>query len=379
MLGPPVSRTTLRATATPLASIFGSGFLVIVPVLNGAVGPWAPVAMAVVCALAYAVGSVVRFNIRRVEPLVERGAASAGIQRGERMADVALVLAYAISVCLYVRILAAFVLGGFGMDSDWGEQLVAVSVISVIGATGYIRGLEMLESLEQWALLLTMMIIVALLVGFGLYDLGKWQGPGLVFPDVPANDVWTVLTQVGGTLIVVQGFETSRYLAEEYDTDTRVASCRLAQLVATGVYLLFVSLATPIMHVLPQAVADDGLLLVVGEAAPLLVLPLVIAAALSQFSAAVADTIGGGGNLQEATHDHIDSRHAYLGICGFAVAMAFFDTLQILALASRAFAFYYALQCLVAYQAAERGAQRVGIAALAVVLLFITFFAVPAG
>ena len=295
------------------------------------------------------------------------------------MADMALVLAYAISVCLYLRILAAFVLGGFGMDSDWGEQFVAVVLILGIGATGYVRGLEILEFLEQWALVVTLLIIVVLLVGFGLYDLARLRESAAVFPDVPGNSVWAILAQVGGTLIVVQGFETSRYLAEEYDTETRIASCRLAQLVATFVYVLFVSLATPITHVLPEAVADDGLLLVVTEAAPLLVVPLVIAAALSQFSAAVADTIGGGGNLQEATHGHIDSRHAYLGICGFAAAVVFFDTLQILAFASRAFAFYYALQCLVAYQVAEERVARIGIAVLGVVLLLITFFAIPAG
>lgn len=374
-----MDRNVLKATATPLASIFGSGFLVIVPVLNGAVGRWAPLAMALVCALAYAVGSVIRSNIRRVEPLIARASPPVAVLRSERISDVALVLAYAISVCLYVRILAAFVLGGVGADSDWGEQLIAVTVIAVIGLTGYMRGLEMLESLELWALGLTMVIIVALLVGFGLYDLGKWQGAGLVFPDSPDARLWTVLTQVAGTLIVVQGFETSRYLAEEYDAETRVRSSRLAQIIATVVYLLFVALATPIMHVLPAAVADDGLLLVVSEVAPLLVLPLVIAAALSQFSAAVADTIGGGGNLQEVSHGHVDSRHAYLGICGFAVALAFFDTLQILALASRAFAFYYALQCLVAYQVARTGTERVAVAALGGILLFITFFAVPAG
>ncbi len=54
----------MRATATPLASIFGSGFLVIVPILAGAAGPYAVVAMAAVCALAYAVGTVIRFNIQ---------------------------------------------------------------------------------------------------------------------------------------------------------------------------------------------------------------------------------------------------------------------------------------------------------------------------
>ena len=58
------TKKLLGVTATPLASIFGSGFLVIVPILNGAVGPYARLAMACVCGLAYAMGNVIRFNIR---------------------------------------------------------------------------------------------------------------------------------------------------------------------------------------------------------------------------------------------------------------------------------------------------------------------------
>src|SRR5512133_372722 len=76
------TRKHLRhARATPLASIFGSGFLVIVPILNGAVGPYSIVAMAGVCALAYAMGSVIRFNIRHAEPILEAGKASARMAR----------------------------------------------------------------------------------------------------------------------------------------------------------------------------------------------------------------------------------------------------------------------------------------------------------
>jgi len=45
------AKKLLSATATPLASIFGSGFLVIVPILAGAVGPYAWLAMACVCFL----------------------------------------------------------------------------------------------------------------------------------------------------------------------------------------------------------------------------------------------------------------------------------------------------------------------------------------
>jgi hypothetical protein len=49
------SNLLAKATSTPLASIFGSGFLIIVPILAGAVGIYSVYAMAGVCLLAYAV------------------------------------------------------------------------------------------------------------------------------------------------------------------------------------------------------------------------------------------------------------------------------------------------------------------------------------
>lgn len=64
------STNCILALVTPLASIFGSGFLVIVPILAGAVGRYSVFVVAAVCALAYAVGSVIRYNIKNVEPLL---------------------------------------------------------------------------------------------------------------------------------------------------------------------------------------------------------------------------------------------------------------------------------------------------------------------
>jgi hypothetical protein len=49
-------------------------------------------------------------------------------------------------------------------------------------------------------------------------------------------------------------------------------------------------------------------------------------------------------------------------ICGIAVIVAFFSTLTVLALASRTFAFYYTLQCLVAFNVSKDRNQRIGIA-----------------
>ena len=133
------------------------------------------------------------------------------------------------------------------------------------------------------------------------------------------------------------------------------------------------------MHFLGDHVEDNGLLVVAAKASALLPIPVVITAVLSQFSAAVADVVGGGGNLTESTQGRVDEGRAYVLICGIAVILAFAPTLTILAFASRAFAFYYFLQCLVAISVSKSTAQKVAISLLASALAFITLFAVPAG
>jgi len=374
------TRTHLRhARVTPLASIFGSGFLVIVPILNGAVGPYAVVAMTVVCALAYAMGSVIRYNIRHVEPLLEQGQASARLIRYERTANLALVLAYAISVCLYIHILAAFLLGGLGINTPRRENVVTVSIVAIIGVVGRFRGLDMLLVLERWALRITGILVLLLIGTFALFDWHAYSSGALQWPVFPKQDFWTILTVVGGTLIVVQGFETSRYLGAEYDRELRIWSCRSSQIVSTIIYLTFVAVATPLMHFLGNEVQDNGLLVIAAKAALWLPIPLVFAAVLSQFSAAVADVVAAGGTVEESTQGRVDHKQAYVLICGIAVILAFASTLTILSFASRAFAFYYFLQCLVAVCATKSTAKKVAISLLAAVLAFITLFAVPAG
>jgi hypothetical protein len=336
--------------------------------------------MAVVCALAYCVGHAIRFNIKNAEPLLENDKAEKTTKLLERSSDLALVAAYVISVCLYINILASFLLGGIGeqYDTVFNEHVISVIVISAIGLVGYFKGLDILEKLENIGLGVTLLIVGALFVGFGAFDI-KAAAAGIEWPKMPSRSWWEIVTIVGGTLIVVQGFETSRYLGAEYDEATRIKSCRLSQIVSTVVYLVFIALATPLMHFLGDTVKDNDLIMLAGKASVLLPIPLVCAAVLSQFSAAVADTMGGGGNMVEATHNHVDSKHAYLIICGGALGIAFLPTLTILALASRAFAFYYMLQCIISITVSKSGAQKLFFGAVAAVLGFITLFAVPAG
>jgi len=368
------------ATSTPLSSIFGSGFLVIVPVLADAVGSWSILAMAFVCLLAYAVGSVVRFNIRQVEPVLagEPGEATLSF---ERASDLALILAYVVSVCLYLHILSAFVLGGLHADTMFNENILTTVVIVFITVVGMTKGLKTLDILEEWGLWITLLIIALLLSGFAWHDWNAWRSPaGIVLVDSLPHTPWEVVTIVAGTLIVVQGFETTRYLGDIFDTETRVRASRWSQILSAVVYVVFVALALPVVHTLNGHYNDNSLIALVRTAVPILVAPLVIAAALSQFSAAVADTMAATGNIEEVTAGHLKIRWACALVGLGAVAISWSaNTLEILALASRAFAFYYLLQCIVAITVSRSWVQRSCIAVLVAVLGFITVFAVPAG
>ena len=370
----------VNVTSMPLSSIFGSGFLVIVPILAGAVGVYSVFAMAGVCALAYAVGSVIRYNINHSEAVLADKPSEATLSF-ERASDLALVFAYVISVCLYLHILSAFVLGGFHADTPLNENLMTTGVIGVIMVIGVTKGLKELAVLEKWGLYITLLIIALLILGFTNYDWTAWRSAsGITLFKATPHTPWEMLTLVAGTLIVVQGFETTRYLGEKFDADVRVSASRWSQIISTFVYLVFIAVATPLVHTLNGHYDDNSLIKLAGAASALLVAPLVIAAALSQFSAAVADTLAATGNMEEVTHEHLKAKYGVILVGGGAIALTWSaNTLEILAIASRAFAFYYMLQCLVAITVSKSVVQRIGMVAVALVLGFITVFAVPAG
>ena len=373
------SSSVTKAITTPLASIFGSGFLIIVPILAGAVGRHSAIAMAGVCALAIAVGSVIRFNIRNAEPVLA-GKPPESTLSIERASDLALILAYVISVSLYLHILASFVLGGFNADTELNENIITTAVIGVIMLIGMTKGLAPLEILETWALWITFAIIALLLAGFAYFDWNAWQSSaGVQMPEPLKHTTWEVLTILAGTLIVVQGFETPRYLGDEFDAATRIKASRWSQIISTIVYVAFVALALPLTHLLHGKYDDNSLIDLAKFASPLLVTPLIIAAAMSQFSAAVADTMSATGNLEEVTGHHLKEKFGYLLIGGGAIALTWSaSTSEIVALASRAFAFYYMLQCFVAFTVSKSSTQKLGLIAISGVLAFITVFAVPA-
>jgi len=373
-------KSIISAMSTPLASIFGSGFLVIVPILAGAVGQYSVIAMGFICLLAYFVGEVIRYNIKYVEPELSKGASNKTLVL-EKVSDVSLILAYVISVCLYLHILSAFVLNGIGQDTPFNESLLTSVIILLITAIGLFKGLNSLEGLEKWALGITLLIIVILCFSFFNYDASLLSTASMFkYPTASDYSVWEVTTILGGALIVVQGFETSRYLGHVYDAETRIKSSRYSQYLSAAIYIIFVSLALPIVHQLNGNYNDHSLIELVGIVSAVLITPLILAATLSQFSAAVADTIAASGNMVEIGKGVVTEKQGYLlvGIGAFILTWTV-NTFEVLALASRAFALYYLLQCFVAYSITKSLLKRCLLILISIVLGFITVFAVPVG
>jgi len=328
------------ASVTPLASIFGSGFLIIVPILERALGSMAAVGMAAVCAVAWMVGAAIRHNVAVVEPLTDAGKLDRITARIERASDLVIVVAYVISIALYVRILAQFVVQYASAGSGLTERLLGVGVIVLITAVGLVRGLSGLDLLERVALGAVLVLVVAIGATFAADDVSRLVGSGVRLPPLPQASVGSVLLVLGGIVITVQGFETVRYLPH-IDRATRIAACRLSQLTASLVYVLLVVLATPLMGLGTAAGADDQLLELVQRVAPLLALPLVLCAVLSQFSAATADTEAGVGNLDAIAWRPLRGprRYVLVGVAGATLA-ATVSTTMIIVVASRAFAAY---------------------------------------
>ncbi len=373
-------RLRVSAITTPLASIFGSGFLVIVSVLGGSVGPWSAPAMAGICAFAYVVGAVIRSNIRQAEPLLRAKEPPRRVKVLSTIAQVALIPAYVISVTLYIRILASYALSFVGTDTTLAEKLLTTGILGGVLLLAVTKGLIALESGEKWALGATVVIMLLLLGAFGFHDAQALAGHGIVLPDAPGAGAWQIVTVLAGTLIVVQGFETTRYLGDQFDADTRVRASRDAQIVSSVIYVLFVASATPLMHLLPRQVADNALMQLTGNIATWLTYPLVLVAIFSQFSAAVADAIGGSGSMVEVSRRALPERATYLLICLSAIALCWATTtFAILALASRAFAFYYLVQCLIAIAVSDKVVHKVWLGLVALILGFVTAFATPVG
>lgn len=376
-----------HATVTPLASIIGSGFLVVAPLLHKIVNSWAPLAMLLIVILAYGIGMVIRFNIQHFEPMLKHQSGSK-FNWLERFSNLALAGAYIVSVAFYLRLLSAFVLEPFDIEFEYLPNIITTVFIIAIAATGWIRGLHGLEKSETFAVDIKLGIILALLIGLMVFDVSWIESHQIAsLPSTISKDTFELMRKLAGILLIVQGFETSRYLGDEYSSKLRIATMKDAQIISGAIYLLFVGLSIPVFTSFHQDVTETAIIGLSRQVAFVLPFMLILAAIMSQFSAAVADTVGSGGLLKEFTRHRISLNHGYLIVTGIALLLVWSANIfEIIAYASRAFALYYFLQTLTALfltnklnHPGQRWIYRLYLTLLGLVLLFVVLFAIPAG
>ena len=263
---------------------------------------------------------------------------------------------------------------------------LATVVLSFIGIYGWRRGLHGLERLEEYSVTIKLAIGASLLAGLIYYD-GS-NGYDLTGLQTPETGLWGGLRQLGGMLRIVQGFEKSKYLGTSYAGPLRSRSMLFAQVLAGVIYIAFVALAMPLMAPVAKSEPNETAIIdLSGKITLVLPILLVLAATMSQFSAAIADTIGAGGVVETQTRKCFSAKVSYPFIAGFAVALIWNSNIfEVVALASRAFAFYYAFQAALAARLAARVANAprrqllvCSFASLILILFLIVLFAIPVG
>ena len=335
-----------KATAIPLASIIGSGFLVIAPILQMSTGNYALYAMLFLVITSYFIGSAIRFNIKYVEPKLAAGTLNQTAFYTEKLSQWALSFAYIVSVTYYLSLFGDFMLRGVHSVNETLSHLITSAILIFIAFYGNHRGFNFLAKFEAVKLGIIGGLLAGLIWGnYNAYINGMWH-----LIDNSPTPGWHEVRMILGMLIVVQGFETSRYLGEKFPPLLRIKTMRYAQWISGGIYIIYIALMLYYFNYpLPPKGQDTAIITLSSHIATILPIMLVTVALIAQFDAAVADAQGGSGLINELSKKRISIGMGYVLIAiGGLVIVWTSNVFEIITYASQAFALYYMLQSLVA-------------------------------
>ena len=372
------------ATAIPLASIIGSGFLVIAPILQMSTGNYALVAMTFLVVSAYLIGGAIRFNIRYVEPKLSAGTLHPSAFYTEKLSQWALSFAYIVSVTYYLSLFGDFMLRGVHSVNETLSHIITSAVLIFIAFYGNHRGFNFLAKFEALKLGIIAGLLAGLIWGnYNAYSNGIWH-----LMDNSPTPGWHEVRMVLGMLIVVQGFETSRYLGERFTPSIRIRTMRYAQLISGGIYIVYIALMLYYFNYpLPPKGQDTAIITLSKHIASILPIMLVTVALIAQFDAAVADAQGGSGLINELSKKRISIGLGYTLIAiGGLIIVWTSNVFEIITYASQAFALYYMLQAIVSALTAlahkdipHRFIRFLGFSFVASLAASVVIFGIPAG
>ncbi len=254
-----------------------------------------------------------------------------------------LTFSYFVSVAYYLVLFSSFLLKFFGSTDATNGKWITTGLLAGIGSVGYWRGFRAVEGMEIFAASVKLAVIAGLIAAVAAFDA---SAPAHDFKEAANGFSLSTIPALLGLLIVVQGFETSRFLGDQYDAQTRIRTMKLAQLISGAIYVTFFLVMLPVAGF---GTSGEGVTAIVDMLRPVSVaLPLLltVGALASQSSAAIADTLGASGLVHANFSHYIAQRDTYPILAAIAIFVTWqTNVFSLVALASRCFALYYALQC----------------------------------
>ncbi len=353
-----------QAMVVPLANIMDVGFILFSPAIVLLAGFRAPWFMLGICLVAMAAGTAVAYNIRHYEPIEGAGGMP---DRLEETSEWALLGASIVNIAYYTIVLIAIALLPFGVGSGSVETAIGVGLLVVVIAVGMSGGMDWLNRQSDRTTAFNLAAVVGIVVAFlvfnvqdvlgGRWDLGEPTAMG-------ADDVRRMI----GLFAVVQGFEASRYIGVRFGAERRVRTMRLAQVVSTVVFVLFV-VSLLVVFLPPMADADGAAILLAADEVGGAPLPwlLLLAALGSQTSAIIGATSSRSDMLVER---RVPRRLSFPIILVPAILMVVLVDLNVAVnLASRVFAAFFTIQASLAVLLAHRAGNRSAVAGFTLVVL----------
>jgi hypothetical protein len=342
-----------KATVVPLAEIMDVGFIVFSPIIILLFGYAAPWAMLGLCVLAILTGLAISYNINNYEPLVGK---PDPLHRWDAFARWALVAASVVNVAYYALLLMTLVLLPLGdLYSPGLAAVTAAVLLGILTIYGFAKGLMALNELGNKATAFNLSAIAAVLVAFATYNVQRLVGGDFNWPHLNAPIDAEAVRKLLGLFVLVQGFESSRYIGAYLSADTRVKTMRFAQYISSTVYVLFVALSL-ILFATVKAPHNVTAIFVVSKQVSVFLPFLIMAAGLgSQLSAIVNDTETRTEMLAQQVGDRLPRRWTFpLFLVPAIIIVLLTNVTAAVALASRVFAAYYLLQTLIAARLAWR-------------------------
>jgi hypothetical protein len=344
-----------QATVVPLANIMDVGFMAMTPLIVVLLGADSPLFMFLLVLAAVLMGGVMGYNIRYYEPLIGK---PDWLNRVGGLSKWALIAASVVNIAYYLQLMAALVLAPFEVRNPTLVTAIAVGLLALIGAIGYFAGLSRLDALGQKTTAFNIATVGAVLAGFLAFNFqmlvtGQWVLPDYNPPADPDR-----LRKLVGFFAIVQGFEASRYLGARYGANLRIRTMRRAQLISGVVFVLLIAASLMLFVKGKPEMKPIAIILIGALVTPFLPWLILFSAIGSQLSAGVNAVSSRSDLMIEATHGKVPRKYTYPLLVVPCIAIVLVtDVTDALAVASRVFAGYYALQCAIAIVLAGRRKQ----------------------